>query len=73
MPVVLTARAIIDVLGLVPLPEEGGMYRQTFLADETVAVPLVPTQDNALRSWSARLQFESALAEYHLRIIQLYR
>ncbi len=47
----LTARAIIDALGLEPLPVEGGMFRQTFLAAETIAAAALPeryARDKAL-------------------------
>ena len=38
----LTAEAIAETLGLKPLPVEGGLYRQTFEADESVAAGALP-------------------------------
>ncbi len=37
-----TAREIADALGLEPLPEEGGLYRQSYAADETIAAAALP-------------------------------
>lgn len=42
MPAMLTARAVIDALGLEPLPVEGGMFRQTHLAGEAIAAAALP-------------------------------
>ena len=38
----LTAEAIVEALGLQPLPVEGGLYRQTFVADESIAAEALP-------------------------------
>jgi predicted cupin superfamily sugar epimerase len=38
----LTADALIETLGLEPLPGEGGFFRRTHVADETLAVGALP-------------------------------
>ncbi len=38
----LTAESIAEALGLRPLPGEGGLYRQTFEADESLAPSALP-------------------------------
>jgi predicted cupin superfamily sugar epimerase len=40
----LTAQALIDRLGLVPLPVEGGHYRQTWVSGDAVAAPGLPAR-----------------------------
>ena len=40
----LSAKAIIDALGLEPLEGEGGMYRRPFVADETLAAAALPAR-----------------------------
>lgn len=40
-------QTLIDTLGLEPLPEEGGLYRQTYLADETIARAALPERYRA--------------------------
>ena len=38
----LTAADVIERLGLVPLPVEGGYYRQTWVSDDTIAAEALP-------------------------------
>ena len=40
----LTAERVIELLGLVPLPVEGGLFRQTWCSDETVAGSALPAR-----------------------------
>jgi len=40
----LTAQKIIDLLELVPLPVEGGYFRQTYLSDETIPADVLPAR-----------------------------
>jgi predicted cupin superfamily sugar epimerase len=40
----LTAERLIALLGLVPLPVEGGHFRQTWIADETLAGEALPAR-----------------------------
>ena len=40
----LTARAIIELLHLEPLPVEGGHFRQTWIADETIPAEALPAR-----------------------------
>jgi len=40
----LTARAIIELLHLEPLPVEGGYFRQTWIADEVIPAEALPTR-----------------------------
>ena len=41
----LTARDIIELLGLEPLPVEGGYFRQTWVADETIPAGALAGRD----------------------------
>ena len=40
----LTAGRLIELLGLAPLPVEGGRFRQTYVSDETVAASALPSR-----------------------------
>jgi hypothetical protein len=40
----LTARAIVELLDLEPLPVEGGHFRQTWIAGETIAAAALPAR-----------------------------
>jgi predicted cupin superfamily sugar epimerase len=40
----LTARAIVELLNLEPLPVEGGHFSQTWIADETIAAGALPAR-----------------------------
>ena len=40
----LTAEQVIELLGLAPLPVEGGFFRQTYCSDETIAGGALPTR-----------------------------
>ena len=53
----LTAQAIVDALGLEPLPEEGGMFRQTFEADETLAAAALPARYGRDKSLSTAIYY----------------
>jgi uncharacterized protein len=40
----LTADQVIELLGLIPLPVEGGLFRQTYVSDETIAGSALPSR-----------------------------
>ena len=40
----LTAERLIELLGLAPLPVEGGHFRQTYVSDEAVAASALPAR-----------------------------
>jgi predicted cupin superfamily sugar epimerase len=54
---VLSDRAIVDALGLVPLAEEGGMFRQSFEADEKVAASALPSRYGRDKSLSTAIYY----------------
>ena len=40
----LTAERLIALLGLAPLPVEGGFFRQTYVSDETISAAALPAR-----------------------------
>ncbi len=46
----LTARQVIEMLGLEPLPEEGGFYRETYRSRDTIAAGCLPSRYHEPRS-----------------------
>ena len=40
----LTAERLIELLGLVPLPVEGGHFRETYVSDESIAAGALPAR-----------------------------
>ncbi len=40
----LTAERLIELLGLAPLPVEGGHFRQTYVSDEAIAASALPAR-----------------------------
>ncbi len=52
-----TAREIADALGLAPLPEEGGLYRQTYVADETIAAAALPPHYGRDKAFSTAIYY----------------
>ncbi|MDE0285502.1 MAG: cupin domain-containing protein [Gammaproteobacteria bacterium] len=53
----LTAEALIRELGLEVLPLEGGHFRQTYQADETVAVPAADPEQPLLKPRSTAILY----------------
>ena len=53
----MTPEAIIDVLGLEPLPGEGGMFRQSFVADETIAAAALPPRYGRDKAFSTAIYY----------------
>lgn len=53
----VSARAIVDALGLVPLVKEGGMFRQSFEADEKVAASALPSRYGRDKSLSTAIYY----------------
>ncbi len=51
----ITAQTVIDLLNLEPLPEEGGFFRQTYLASEMIPQVGLPTR------YSQPMSFGSAI------------
>ncbi len=46
----MTSQEIIDILGLKPLPEEGGYYVETYRSDELLAQGLLPSRYSGSRN-----------------------
>lgn len=61
MPTPLTADAVIDLLGLEPLPHEGGAFRETYRAEQRVPNPLAAhnaeNAEDATRSASTQIYY----------------
>jgi len=53
----LSARLLIETLGLQPLPEEGGYFRQTFVADESVAGAALPARYGRTKPLSTAIYY----------------
>ena len=53
----ITAAFLIKTLNLEPLPQEGGYFRQTFVADEAVAADGLPTRYETARSLCTAIYF----------------
>jgi uncharacterized protein len=53
----LDAETIIDLLGLVPLPEEGGYYRETYRSEESVAVECLPARYGTAKSFCTAIYY----------------
>ncbi len=53
----MTARDLIERLGLTPLPGEGGYYRQTWLAQETVAAESLPARYGRAKSLGTAIYY----------------
>jgi predicted cupin superfamily sugar epimerase len=54
---VLTAERLIALLRLVPLPVEGGHYRETFVADETIAAGALPARYGRPKTLSTAIYY----------------
>jgi uncharacterized protein len=53
----LTAEEIIHLLRLEPLPVEGGYYRQTYRADETLGAATLPARYGAPRAFGGAIYY----------------
>ena len=53
----MTARELIERLGLEPLPGEGGFYRQTWLAQETLAAESLPARYGRAKSLGTAIYY----------------
>ncbi len=53
----LTAEEIIELLGLVPHPAEGGFFRETYRSAEAVAADALPDRYGAPRSFSTAIYY----------------
>jgi len=53
----LTADRIIELLGLVPLPEEGGLFRQTYRSAEHVPTSALPPRYGAPRRFATAIYY----------------
>lgn len=66
----LTPEAIIEALGLEPLAEEGGMFRQSYAAEETVAAEALPSRYGRDKPLSTAIYYlltdeEDSFSELH--------
>jgi len=50
-------RELIARLGLVPLPVEGGLFRQTYIADETLAAEALPARYGRPKPFSTAIYY----------------
>ena len=48
---------LIDHLSLEPLPEEGGLFRQTFVADETISADALPPRYKRNKSFCTAIYY----------------
>jgi len=53
----LTADQIVELLGLVPLPHEGGLFRQTYRAAEEVAAAPLPPRYGGPRRFATAIYY----------------
>jgi predicted cupin superfamily sugar epimerase len=53
----MNAKEIIEYLGLVPLPEEGGFYRETYRCDETISKSFFAARYGGERSCSTAIYY----------------
>ena len=53
----LTAGQIIELLGLEPLPEEGGLFRQTYRSAEQVPAAALPPRYTAPRQFATAIYY----------------
>ncbi|MBN1284831.1 MAG: cupin domain-containing protein [Anaerolineae bacterium] len=53
----LTAQDIIELLRLVPLEAEGGLYRQTYKSADAVPVAVLPSRYRAYRSFGTAIYY----------------
>lgn len=72
----LTAERIIELLGLEPLPIEGGFFRQTYRADEMVEVAALPERYTHPKAWGSAIYFllhgDHFSALHRLRTDEIY-
>lgn len=53
----LTGEQLIRHLGLEPLPVEGGWFRQTYLAEESIPADALPVRYNAVKPFGTAIYF----------------
>jgi predicted cupin superfamily sugar epimerase len=53
----LTAERLIELLGLVPLPVEGGFFRQTYVADESIAAGALPARYGRPKAFATAIYY----------------
>jgi predicted cupin superfamily sugar epimerase len=53
----MNAKTIIEKLGLVPLPEEGGWYRETYRSEEKIARSALPDRYLSDKSYSTAIYY----------------
>lgn len=53
----LTAARVIELLGLVPLPVEGGLFRQTWCSDETVSGSALPARYGRAKTFGTAIYY----------------
>jgi uncharacterized protein len=53
----LTPQRLIDLLGLVPLPVEGGFYRETWRADESVSAAALPSRYGRSKTFGTAIYY----------------
>jgi predicted cupin superfamily sugar epimerase len=51
----LTLERLIEFLGLAPLPDEGGLFRQTYLADERIAPEALPARYRSAKAYGSAI------------------
>jgi predicted cupin superfamily sugar epimerase len=74
----LNADLIIELLGLVPLPEEGGLFRQTYRAAEVIPAAALPPRYGAPRRLSTAIYYlltddpDSFSALHRLKTDEIY-
>lgn len=53
----MDAKTVIKKLGLVPLPEEGGWYRETYRSEEIIARSALPDRYSSDKSYSTAIYY----------------
>jgi hypothetical protein len=60
----LSAERVIELLGLEPLPVEGGFFRQTYLAPEQIALGALPERYGGARPFASAIYYLLRGAEF---------
>jgi hypothetical protein len=72
----LTAERVIALLGLEPLPEEGGHFRETYRADELIAHESLPPRYTGARPHGSAIYYllrdDTCSAPHRLRSDEVY-